>query len=158
MANRRRQWQDFHINEVTLATEEDFAGLLQGDVDDTKGMTLVRMVIRLSFTADPRVASGVDQMVMAMGIGMVSSEAIASGNFPNANLFQEIPLTGWMWKYRVTVSNSAESAIVRVDADIRSQRKVMYGSPVLLLANNLVDNTPFTIITTGLIRCLYLLE
>ena len=158
MARRRRQWQDHLIDESTASATQDSSVLLDGDTDDTKGMTLVRTIIRLDVMAATLAGDSTDQMAVSLGIGMMSSEAIGSQEFPDPDTAGDIPLSGWLWRSRGIVLELPQQTLWRIDLDIRSQRKVMYGSPVLVIDNNLKAGTAFTVATVGIIRTLYLLE
>jgi len=123
-------------------------------------MTLIRMIIGLSQYCDNPIVNSGDTMIVGSAIGMFSDEAISSSTFPNAAAQEDVALTGWMWKAQtvVTESGTANNNALRLDADIRSQRKLMYGRPVLLI-NNIPDiGGPFNVKTRGVIRCLYLLD
>ena len=156
---RRRQWQDNLINEDTPSVGQDNAVLLAGDIDDTKGMTLVRTILRLDVLATSPAIDNVDVQTVTMGIGMISAEALAISVFPDPNNATDIPLSGWLWRWcGCIIENSNGGGIVRIDVDLRTQRKVMYGSPVLIINNDPQTGTAFNVRTIGLIRCLYLLE
>ena len=44
---RRREWQDFIIDQDIASTGRVAIDLIRGDVNETKGMTLIRTIIRL---------------------------------------------------------------------------------------------------------------
>ena len=158
MVRRRRQWQDFLIDRSVVNAAQGAEVLLSGDVDDTKGMTLVRMIIRLDVTANVLAGDSTDQQIVDMGIGMISAEGILATAYPDPDTAGDIPLTGWLWRTRGVVLELPQQAIWRIDLDMRAQRKVMYGSPVLIIDNNPGAGLTFTIQIIGLIRMLYLLE
>ncbi len=153
---RRRQWTDRLIDESTAnaAFDEEFL-INPGDTDDIgKGSTLVRMIGDMTVHPITIVNNSVDSMVFAMGIGLVSAEVVAGSI--NVALEGEIPMSGWLWRRRITVFQANMDSL-RVEFDIRAQRKLMYGEPRLFLANNVGTGPTFEVVTTGLIRSLYLL-
>jgi len=159
VANRRRQWQDFVITESIANAAQASEVLLDGDVDDTKGMTLVRMIIRLDLVAATPGLDNSDLQGVALGIGMISGEAIASAVFPEPGVGVDHPLTGWLWRTRHVVGENNQIVHApKIDVDVRAKRKVMYGSPVLIINNDTLFGTAFTVEAIGIIRMLYLLE
>ena len=159
MANRRRrQWLDFTIVEDTPSGSQDSNALIRGDIEDTKGMTLIRIVIGLNIIPTTFVGDSVDAQLVTLGIGMMSLEATAAGLFPDPQNETEQPVTGWLWRAQYVAVESPIHPGVRVDLDLRSQRKVMYGQPVLVVSNDPQQGVAFNTTVIGLIRCLYLLE
>ncbi len=158
MPNRRRQWQDQIINAAVADGAQGFQVLLDGDIDDTKGMTLVRMVIGLNVIPVTFAGDSVDAQRVSLGIGTMSQEAISALTFPDPEIEGDHPLTGWMWRAQYIVLETPFNPGARVDLDLRSQRKVMYGAPTLVILNDPQQGTAFTIRVSGLIRCMYLLE
>ncbi len=159
MANRRRQWQDFLVGAVIGVGSQSTKVLLRGDIDDTKGMTLVRMVIDLASSPDPTSAV-VGSTKLHMGIGVFAAEAIAASSYADPNVETDQPMTGWLWRRSVIVTDdpSGPPAPWMGHEDIRSQRRVMYGSPVLILNADTGRGSSPSLHVSGLVRCLYLLE
>jgi len=154
---RRRKWEDFLISEVTAdGTQDTHILTIDSGTNANKGRTLVRLIVGIDVIPDGAVENSVDNMNVALGIGMVSTEAFNAGAFPDPNTSLDSPLTGWMWRWNGTVYENPESTRVRIDFDIRSQRKLMYGFPVLIINADANSGTPFNVETRGLIRCLYL--
>jgi len=159
MPNRRREWEDFLINEVGGTGTQDSAILSAGTIGTSKGKTLVRMIIGLHVASDGFSISALAGMNVSMGIGMISEEAFVGGAFPDPNSQTEHPLTGWMWRWRGQVyENILAGGNHRIDVDIRSQRKIGYGTPALIINYDLNGGADFSVSVLGLIRCLYLLE
>ena len=101
------------------------------------------------------------KQIASLGIGMVATQAEAAGigSLPRADVGTDKPLTGWMWRSVGVVLDDASASnnqLWRIDEDMRSQRKVMYGAPVLLLANQPGSGDTAIISFIGIIRCLYL--
>ncbi len=158
---RRRQWFDFIINDTITNGRLFTQTLLTGDVDETKGMTLVRTIVSLDVVADPLMAvSGVQRV--AFGIGIASQDALAVGGVSLANPTVETdkPMTGWIWRdMRAVVDDPVPGyPWPHLAVDIRSARKVMYGAPFLRIANNANQGTAFSVEVIGMVRCLFLLE
>ena len=153
---RRRQWQDNIIQETTSSGTQDTDALIGGAITETKGLTLVRLIIGINIHPVTPVDSGVDLQSVALGIGMFTAEAIAAGVLPDPNVEDEQPVTGWLWRHQ-TIIGEWPPAGVRIDADIRSQRKVMYGGTQIVINNDAESGSAFSVVTTGLIRALYLL-
>ena len=156
---RRREWQDFIINDDVGSDTVSIENLLRGDVNETKGMTLIRTIIRLDVHLI-LFGGNNGQQVVSMGIGMFSTQAEAAGTASLAapNVAIEKPLTGWLWRSVGVVPDDMTPGYpwFKIDEDIRAQRKVMYGSPSLLIFNGASGGTAFSITVSGIIRCLYL--
>ena len=155
---RRRQWQDRTIDETTSEGTQDSSVLLTGDIDDTKGMTLIRMIIGLNVQAAVLNTTGSAAQLMSYGIGMFAQETIGNLGFPEPSVDADIPQTGWLWRTKIIVRQRVDAPAVRMDLDLRSQRKVMYGAPALVIDNDADQGAAFDVRTIGMIRCLYLLE
>ena len=138
MANRRREWIDTILSESVTSTSVDAKELVPVTYpDETKGLTVVRFVIGIDLVALSPVTSDNDQMKVNLGIGMLSDAAILeSAAFPSPAVEGDDPVSGWLWRTSNLVEeNSLVLGSTRIDADLRAQRKFMYGSPVLLIAN-----------------------
>jgi len=154
---RRREWQDFFIDEVTTVGLIDQEQLVrQTAAQDVKGMTLVRMIIGLDVIADGIVNNDTDIMAISLGIGFLAFEISELNIEVNVGVQDDVPSSGWLWRKRMLLGETWDSKI-RIDEDIRSQRKLMYGQPRLFISAALNSGIGFGVETTGLIRCLYLL-
>ena len=153
---RRRQWQDFIINENTPNTSQDNANLTGGVITETKGLTIVRMIIGMNVRALTPAINSVNDQLVAMGIGIFTADAISSQVFPDPETGDDQPGTGWLWRWQGLVGEDPTNA-VRFDLDIRSMRKIMYGGARLIISNDPAFGTAFEIETLGLIKVLYLL-
>jgi len=156
-ARRRRLWSDRLIDEDTVVAGVDEELLINpGDIDEIgKGSTLVRMIISLSIQPLAIVPVSVSTVIMSYGVGLTSPE-VTEGTI-NVGLEGEVPSSGWLWRDRVVVRESAPIPL-RLNFDIRSQRKLMYGEPRLFLANDADVGVSFIVRTKGIIRCLYLMS
>ncbi len=159
MVRRRREWQDVSIQESTSAGSQSNQTLTLGAGIDQKGLTMTRLILGLSVGADVLVANSVDQTAISLGIGIFSDDVISGGSFPDPADSSDIPAMGWLWRYRalITEGGGVNSQVYRIDVDLRSQRKLMYGRPVLVIANNTIAGAAFGTKVTGWVRGLYLL-
>ena len=153
---RKREWQDFFIDEVTADGEIDQEQLTNQGLLEVKGYTLVRMIIRLDVIADAIVEASTDSMVMSLGIGTVFGDLAETSASLNVGAEKDVPVSGWLWRTRLIMGEQWQS-MVRINEDIRAQRKIMYGQPRILISSSLNSGVAFTVETVGLVRCLYLL-
>ncbi len=151
---RRREWEDNFIDEAGTTAETDEA-LLIDVTESNKGKTLVRMIIDLAVLPTSIIFNSTDVMELNLGIGLVSSEVV-TGSI-NVGISGELPQSGWLWRRRLLVMEAGNAGLIKIDADIRSQRKLLYGEPRLFLSYALEAGTSFNVSVTGLIRCLYLM-
>ncbi len=154
---RRRQWTDRFIDEVTMSGTGDEELLINpADADNIeKGSTLVRMIIDLTVHPEAIVNDSINSVIYDAGIGLVSPEMPALSVL--VALEGENPMSGWLFRRRITIF--ANNVIpMRIEADIRAQRKLMYGEPRLFLGVNVGTGATFNVTTTGLIRSLYLMS
>ena len=157
-ARRRRQWVDILVNEVTSDAEVDEAILLSQSVvpGDSKGLTLVRLIIRLDVVADAIVEASTDIMSVSLGIGLVSGTLGVAASNMDVGSQNDVPASGWLWRTRLLLGEQWQS-MYRIEADIRAQRKLLYGEPRLFLSASLNSGTAFAVETAGIVRALYLL-
>ena len=155
---RRRQWEDFLFDLDLTNGSRSITDLTRVDADEAKGMTLVRIILKLEaveLAVDGEIAAA---MMVSAGIGVTGLEAIDLGVTAVAHpgTATEIPPSGWMWRDRMLVISGGQTRSV-FTADLRSQRKLLYGGPFLTIANDPQQGTAFTISVVGIVRCLYLL-
>ncbi len=154
---RRRQWIDNFVDEAGTTGQTDELNL-SGDGDPVKaekGSTLVRMIVDLVCIPSVFVGNSVDTMEINLGVGIVSDD-LALGSL-NVGIQDEIPISGWMWRRRSQIFEGPSAPMWRVEMDIRSQRKLMYGEPRLFISYATGQGTPFSVDVSGIVRCLYLL-
>jgi len=159
MPARRRVWDDAIVNEDTATGTQDSTDLMPNfQESETKGFTLVRLIIGLDLTPNPPgVSTSADQMLMHLGIGVFSREMIDVVDFPEPQLSNNIPMTGWLWRATYVVAENVQVKNVRIDLDLRSQRRLMYGVPFMVMNAVLHNGVAFNVATTGMVRSLYLL-
>ncbi len=154
---RKRIWAENVVNESTTSSGADTLDLTAGLGEiDFKGYTLVRMIIDLTLGPLVFAANSLDSQRMSLGVAMVSDEAAIAGAFPDPNTTDR-PLTGWLWRAQAPVSEDPSVGNTRIMADIRTQRKLMYGVPYLTIFNDAWTGAgPFEVQTAGIFRCLFL--
>ena len=153
---RRRQWID-NLMDVDLASgQQTSVSLVDVPVPDTKGMTLVRVILGFNVRPSTPVLNSTDTQVFSAGIGLSSADAASASAFADPDNESDQPLGGWMWRWQGLIH---ENPVVptRIELDLRSQRKLMYGDVRIIMDNNADQGAAFTIIVVGLIRSLYLL-
>ena len=153
---RRTDWGDTLIG-LTIPTG------LQADVETDggstkvvqRGTTVVRTLIMLDFLSTTVAGAWGVQLVDA-AIGLISREAFTAGIRPDPNDDEDEPSLGWMWRIRkvVTQNGTGTPVAVRVEADIRSARKIEAGKLFLVVNNTAQAGTSFSVLTSGLIRTL----
>ncbi len=121
--------------------------------------TVTRTIIRLDIAAAVR-DSGEGDQVFDVGIGVVQDTQTVVADMPNPSLETEYPTMGWLWRsrfriYAVAVDDQNVN-LVRLDLDIRAQRKLQNGRMVLISTNNDNQGTSTAVQMSGLIRMLYI--
>ena len=118
---RRRQWIDT-LQGTTLASGNT---LLQSllvsleDPEETKGMTLIRLIISLDVRSTvPGGAAGIQRF--SMGAGIVGADAIGTtASVADSGQSGEHPPSGWLWRdARSAQSGSEAMTFVRIFADM----------------------------------------
>ncbi len=154
-ARRRREWEDFFISEQTPSESGDTTILSKDGAPDSKGKTLVRIIIGLDVKATLPTGAGGDHMVLSMGIGLASEGILSQISVGTEG---DVPISGWMWRSRLLIPENQNAVpVIRLTADLRAQRKLMYGEPRLFIAYVLGQGDGFTVEVVGLLRALYLL-
>ena len=161
MVRRRRQWVDTIVDEDIPSGGLNPKQLIPAAFqDEIKGLTIVRMVFGLDIIPlVPQAGSAsVDLQLAGLGVGIVSDEAVAAGALPDPLLEASEPVTGWLWRSLFIVNEAVAGTafLRRVELDLRSQRKMMYGTPQLLIGNTAVTGVAFTLSVRGIVRMLVL--
>ena len=143
------------ITSVDLLTNFDFR---PGRADR---MTLTRTIIGIDIARTVH-DSGEGSEQVFLGIGVIGKEAFLAGGTAIPDPFDptEWPARGWIWKaaYRVFGFAADQPAVfnVRVDLDIRAQRKLENGTCFITAHNTIFEGSNSTINVSGLIRQLWL--
>ena len=161
-----RLWIDTVISQsVADAGEERLSLMTDYNAGDQRltQMTLLRTIIGLDIarlTHD----SGEGSERLAIGIAIVSQEAynIGENATPNPSVATDYPTRGWIWRahYR-TYGFAADQAAVfnqRIDLDLRSQRKLESGEPVIMMELDNLEGSSSVVQVLGLIRMLWLVR
>ena len=126
---------------------------------DTQNSTVTRVILSMSLFQDGFVA--VDgRMRASFGAGVASAEAFTLGvtAIPDPDIEGDRPQRGWMWRADYVVMSEIGQridSVIRIETDLRSQRKVENGIPYLRLVNTLVEGSSFTVRLTVTIRTLF---
>ncbi len=157
---RLTAWDDQLVTSLSVTSGAENSFLLTENVSDTekRGCTIVRIILALELLPSvPGNVSGVQ--TVSMGIGATSDDAFAAGALPNAEVDTDFPVMGWLWrgKYLVRDETLATGIVPfpRIDADLRSQRKIDRSSVFVILQNTPVQGTAFNILVSGMVRVLY---
>ena len=124
----------------------------------TEGFTLVRTIFDV-YLAGEGIVGAVGRQVVSYGIGLVSEEAFTAGVVPDPNTNTERPTGDWVVKGRcmVTIGPAGDQqAPMHCMYDLRSSRKLAGGRLTLVMNNDTVNGTAFTIRVVGQVRSLLL--
>jgi len=152
---RKTEWQEFNISEDTVNATQD-RHLLVNEITghSNKGMTLTRMLLKWDIYPAAYIVDSVDASAYSWGIAMISEEMFAAGVFPDPNSADQ-PLTGWLARGCAIVQENANTQAIHIDEDVHTQRKLMYGSPYLIINNDVALGTAFNVLSAGIVRMLY---
>jgi len=158
MPRRRRQWIDTVVDEDMATTVTNAKQLIPaGFSDETKGLTIVRLILGLDLHGLIPTTTGNNRGMLSAGIGILSDEAVAGGAaIPLPGNEVQEPVTGWLWRQQYQVMENFTGGLPRIELDLRAMRKLMYGSPQLILTNTPVSGTAFTLTVRGIVRMLVL--
>ncbi len=156
-------WFDSLLSEAVAPGTQDLRQLGTGAQAVTERRlqryTLTRTIIGLEIHPTVRDSGEGDQLV-DIGIGLFSLEANTAAEVANPAVESEFPIQGWLWRarYRVYASAVDDQNIypVRIDLDIRAQRKLENGRMGLVTSNMNNQGTSTAISVTGIIRMLYI--
>ena len=159
-ARRTTAWDDQLILSTALSDGVTGSVILAENVGDSehRGCTIVRMLIGMQFM--PINPGGINgQMAVTIGIGLASDDAFSAGALPDPEVDADFPVAGWMYRDRFVVGNLTPGAgpylVLRVEKDLRAQRKLDRSTPFMSVRPDLVNGSAFSIIESGIIRILY---
>ncbi len=161
-SRRKTQWQDTLIA-VTLVEAGQAGITLLGDLAtvDTQGMTLVRMLLRLTVQqVVSTIGTANETSIYDMGIGVIEQDAFAAAVFPDPVTQDDATPRGWVYRVRLPLTDVA--AVPSWDPqfiqeDLRGKRTIGNGELVLIHSNNADIGDGFTMHILGIVRCLFLL-
>ena len=153
---RATTWLDTFLD-TSLADAGQFTtGLMFSfDQDEAVGMTLTRLLLCLQLSA--LVGNTIDsQQIIDIGIGTASAEAFAAVVLPDPNQATEFPEKGWIYRCRHLVNGDAANQLlpVRIELDLKSQRKIDTGVVWLSMQSITNGGTVVATIITGSVRLL----
>jgi len=151
---RKTEWHDININESTPIASEDTQVLFATEETLGKGYTLIRMIINFTHLSTSLTSGGLNQSQLYAGIAMVSDDAVTAGAFPDPGLVDTTPMSGWLWRSHRIVGNASEKSPELVNVDVGTQRKLLYGTPYLILRCEGITGA-MTVETKGFIRVLF---
>ena len=164
MTSRRRRtvWNDQGINvELVSGATAGSVSLVNGlSPDEMSGWTLTRVLIGL--TLIPAIPSAVTgTQMLSLGLGLLEQSAFLAGATPDPSDGSDFPTSGWIYRARHVVEDDTGPGRgrlgIRVDQDIRAQRRFRINSYALMFANDVLAGTAFDVDVTGMVRSLYLL-
>ena len=159
---RSTSWIDILVSLQCVDGGDEAETLTTGtSVVDTRGMTLIRTILRLDMFLTS-VAGAYGAQRIALGIMIASQEAFATGITarPDPRTAADFPPRGWIYRNAVAVSQNGVSTnfVTTVTADIRGVRKVEKGELILIVQSDALVGTAFTTNVRGIVRCLFKLE
>ncbi len=156
MPPRPTRWVDTIVGLVLSDAGGTLVSLLPGvGPVDTRGVTLIRTIIRLDLLSTT-VAGAWGAQSATLAIGIAGQEAFAANVVPDPSVASEEPARGWIWRENILVTQNGISTGVskRLTADIRGARKIQDGEVYLTFNNNNHSGTVFAVAVVGLIRLL----
>ena len=121
--------------------------------------TLLRTIVRLDIAPTVR-DSGEGDQIVDIGIGVTSQEAFAASVVSDPATAIDFPVKGWVWRARyrsyAVSTNDQNVDIIRVDKDLRGQRKLENGRLFLVADNGANQGDATATQITGIIRALLL--
>ena len=156
---RRVRWIDSLIQLQVAAGSQGVVELLQGTaLIDTDGWTVGRLIVDL-YLMSSSVAGAFGASQSDMGIGVISREGVVGSVYPDPNAEEDQPINGWMYRTRAMSSQNGVGGpiLTRVQADVRSMRKIDNGRFYLIVNHGNVMGTSYTLNLRGLIRTLVLM-
>ena len=153
---RLTTWIDTIVNSaVTTGTQERIDMMGTFDVDERRGMTVMRLLLCLYLAPNPLGAvNGI--VVMNMGIEVVSQEGFGAGVVPDPGSATEFPLRGWLYRCQHAVLDDPTpgypTPVIR--EDLHAMRRLDTGSVIMVLDAATVQGTAFNIRVMGLMRML----
>ena len=156
---RRTGWED---TTISLGAAEGAQGSQQlmtsFEADERMGMTISRWIAELGIYSNS-IAGAYGVARVSIGITMLDADAAAAGAFPDPNASTDEPPRGWVWRTHCLASQNGVGTpiVVRCLFDIRSMRKFDSAVAYIIVNNESLVGTSFTISVAGILRCLILL-
>jgi len=154
---RRTAWHDTIVAQTPASGAQVFFSLMTAvNAEEARGLTLIRTLVRVSLLSNTTAGAWGSQIV-DMGIGVASRDALAAGALPDPNIATDEPPRGWVYRTRETpIQNGVGTNwVTRVEADIRSARRIDGGDLFFVGNNSVFMGTAFAVEIRGLVRCLF---
>ena len=162
---RRTLWFDTLLeHDITVASALLLDLISQASETEARlaGMTLLRTIIVLTLAYTVHDAGEGSQNVF-MGLGIAQQEQFVAGvgSLPKPDTTGDFPQRGWIyragWRIFGFAADQPAVDVVRIDKDIRSQRKLDNGVLYVRFQQTLNEGAASVVNVTGIIRQLWLL-
>ena len=154
---RALEWHDTLFDQTLGSAAQAGIDLLSNLArNERSGATITRIILNLMFDAQLTQNQDILQVV-DMGIGVFSEDAAVASAFSDPDTEIDQPARGWLYRGRGMVRLEIGENLyegVRVDKDIRAQRRLDRGVLYLVVDSNTTEGTSATIVLRGLVRVL----
>ena len=157
---RKTAWDDQILAANGIAVTSRVSIPLVEDVADPekRGCTIVRIIVGLDlWPLAPAIANG--SVNATIGIAIVSDDSFVANAMPDPEAQDDYPVSGWLYRarYRIvdTTTGGEGQTNVRVDRDLKVMRKIDRSTVVMIIHNEALEGTSFTMAFSGLVRVLY---
>ena len=159
MAARKTTWFDTEFNFDTASAGQAVKRLTPSSVIGGtvigEGLTSVRLLLTLELHPSiPEVVNS--EQLVSFGVGLASEEAFGAQILPDPKTVTDFPPRGWVIRDQALVADRAGDAraVVRLIYDIRAMRKIDNFVMYLIMDNEPIRGTAFTVRMIGLVRVL----
>ncbi len=155
MPKRPTIWIDNLVNLTVATGAQGSISLLTGRPPiNMNGTTITRTIFDLQLYSTT-IAGAHGIQIADLGFGVTSQEAFNAGVFPDPEA-DERPLRGWLYRTRCTAfQNGVETnPLAFCKGDLRNQRKIDDGEYFMVVTNQAILGTAFSVQMTGIIRVL----
>ena len=152
-------WHDELVNTAIASGAQGIRDVMGNlSQDETRGSTIVRVILDLDISASPTNGVIGTQMV-DIGLGVVSEDAFAASAVPDPSTETDRPPRGWLFRTRCVIYDDIDRTIKGTvcKGDFRGKRRLDAGILALILNNEARDGNTFSVRMTGICRTLYLL-
>ena len=159
MPRRQTTWFDRNLG-LTITSggqaNHRLAGSLVPGDTEWRGRTVTRIIISPLTFHSTTVAGAWGTQSIVCGIGIVSLESFIASVVPDPFTEGEAPASGWLWKSELVASQNGISTpiTISVDVDVHSQRRLQQGVLTLIVQNNPLFGTAFSVRMDGMSRTL----
>jgi len=125
MAARKTFWLDKQFS-ITAAANSQNANVLTSTltVQERRGLTLVRMIYRIWTTPVDALDTHTQQLVW-FGVGLIESDAVTAGTFPDVDIEGDAPGRGWVIRDVVANQSGAGTSGVSIYGELRGDIRAM---------------------------------